>query len=127
MYDINEVEGLKRMTPEDFLRGGYLQELNRRFLHPLGISLGARHINGQYELGPIFDCREIKDGVSFDMDGDPGLFIDYLYKIEEEIISQVPKRKAHYGWVVQPLFEDGAHGDGFDLPYRPDITTHNYA
>ena len=32
-------DGIKRMLPRDFRALGYLQELNRIFLHPLGLAL----------------------------------------------------------------------------------------
>lgn len=59
--------GRERMSVAEFRRKGYLQELNRQFLHPLGLALEVVAEEGGLEmLGGIWDCRDDPVGVVFD-------------------------------------------------------------
>ena len=58
----------KYMNLKDFRQLGYLQELNRRFLHPLGLALEIyKEDNGDFRFGKIWDNREDKEGIYFDI------------------------------------------------------------
>lgn len=59
--------GLKKhMSVADFRAEGFLQEVNRQFLHPLGLALEVVvHEDGTEALGGIWDCREDPEGVLF--------------------------------------------------------------
>jgi hypothetical protein len=52
---------------EEFVKQGYLQELNRRFLHPLGLALEvAIDDDGFHEITGIRDHRDDPEGIYFE-------------------------------------------------------------
>jgi hypothetical protein len=54
------------MNIEEFFNDGYLQEVNRRFFHPLGLALEVNtHEDGTKTLGGIWDYREDPEGIRF--------------------------------------------------------------
>ena len=59
----------KMMDIEEFINEGYLQELNRRFLHPLGLALEAsydhKNEHQPWSLSGVWDCRENPEGIKF--------------------------------------------------------------
>jgi len=100
---IKESEKPKEISKEDFEKLGYLQEVNRSFLHPLGLFL-------TYEDGvaKIFDYREDPDGVFFSDDyilGETALRKAALIVAERE--KRRPQReKLLNGRVVQQLIRE---------------------
>jgi hypothetical protein len=58
----------KTMTPREFQEQGYLQELNRKFLHPLGLALAISVDNDDPTkdcFGPVLDNRDDEEGWIF--------------------------------------------------------------
>jgi len=67
------LDQVKRMSVKEFRDLGYLQELNRQFLHPLGLALEYivdvdkdGNETGTPSFGEIWDCRE--GGIEFSDD-----------------------------------------------------------
>lgn len=61
-------EEIKRIDIKEFREQGYLQEANRRFFHPLGMALEVVvDDDGNESLGGIWDYREDKEGVYYDI------------------------------------------------------------
>lgn len=59
---------IKKMDIREFREKGYLQELNRNFLHPLGLALEINIDSGGKEiLGGIWDYREDEEGIYYDI------------------------------------------------------------
>lgn len=59
----------KRMSAEEFRDLGYLQEVNRLFLHPLGLALGVVvGEDGSVRFGDVWDHRDDPEGLIFDHD-----------------------------------------------------------
>lgn len=59
-------EEIKRMDIKDFRNLGFLQEVNRRFLHPLGLAMEVIiDEDGSERLGGIWDYREDSEGMFF--------------------------------------------------------------
>lgn len=57
---------IKYMDVKEFRELGFLQELNRCFLHPLGLALEvAIEEDGTEHLGRIWDCRDDPEGIIF--------------------------------------------------------------
>lgn len=56
---------IKRISIKEFRESGYLQELNRTFLHPLGLALEVIIDNGDEVLGGIWDYRKDKEGIHY--------------------------------------------------------------
>jgi len=69
---MTEGEKIKRMPIKEFRELGYLQEINRRFLHPLGLAIEicVDDDSGEETVGCIWDYRDDPDGISFGL-GDP--------------------------------------------------------
>ena len=92
-----------KMSVAEFRRLGYLQELNRKFLHPLGLALEIEvYIDGTERFGAVWDCRDYPDGMLFDdsmLDDD---FKDRVTRIHAEWQAKAEIRVNKFGWVVQP-------------------------
>ena len=59
---------MKHIDIKEFRESGYLQELNRQFLHPLGLALEIiQEDDGTEKLGGIWDYREEKEGIYYDI------------------------------------------------------------
>jgi hypothetical protein len=95
--------GIKYMSVKEFREAGYLQELNRRFLHPLGLALEVvMQANNQEYFGRIWDCRDDPEGWLFDdglIDREKG------DRIEKERLARYGARVEKLGFYVQPLPE----------------------
>lgn len=58
---------IKLIDPKEFQEFGYLQEINRQFLHPLGMALEVivNNETGEVLFGGIWDCRDDLEGMAF--------------------------------------------------------------
>lgn len=57
---------IKKMSVREFRERGYLQELNRRFLHPLGLAIEvALDEDGVERFGQVWDYRDDPEGLIF--------------------------------------------------------------
>jgi hypothetical protein len=86
-------EKIKRIDLDDFRRLGFLQELNRRFLHPLGLALEVyvdKDTGKVTGLGGIWDYRDDEEGMFFGDDTIKQEKIDYVENLRK---SKVDKRK----------------------------------
>lgn len=60
-------ESVKKMTLKDFVELGFLQELNRQFLHPRGLALAVTKTDdNKYFFDGIYDAREDPEGWAFE-------------------------------------------------------------
>ncbi len=59
---------MKYMPIEEFVSGGYLQEINRRLLHPCGLALvvGEDEDSGEKRLLGVWDSRNDPEGIVFE-------------------------------------------------------------
>lgn len=59
------------MDIAEFREKGYLQEVNRNFLHPLGLALAVKvDEDGTETLAGVIDARDDPEGVCFEALGD---------------------------------------------------------
>ena len=57
---------VKRIDIKEFRAKGFLQEVNRKFFHPLGLALEVVvDQNGSERLGGIWDYRKDPEGIMF--------------------------------------------------------------
>lgn len=75
---------IKKMDISDFRRLGYLQELNRLFLHPLGLAI---------EVEILSDGTEVLSGILDSRDDPEGIMYDFANSSEERIITALDKSK----------------------------------
>lgn len=95
-----QVTEVKRIDIAEFRSEGYLQELNRRFLHPLGLALEVVvEEDGTEHLGGIWDYRDDPEGIYYDggADADKAATIDRL------LAERSPAREAALGFVIEPV------------------------
>lgn len=104
VIDAEEQENMMPLT--QFARIGYLQEVNRRFLHPMGLAIALSKDNdtGAVRFLGIQDHSEDPEGMTFksfsESDVERGQRIDALYK------QALLARQKRLGYGVQPLSSD---------------------
>ena len=99
---------IKRIDIKEFREKGYLQELNRRFLHPLGLALEVViNDDGTEQLGGIWDYREDKEGILYDLKRSGKDRIEKFRKnkeyIDSEIITRSKFRQKMLGFDIEPI------------------------
>lgn len=93
-------EGIKRISIEEFREAGYLQELNRNFLHPLGLALEVEITPDGERLGGVWDYREDEDGMWYlDSVIDPAK----AARVQAERLAKSAVRIEKVGAVIQPV------------------------
>jgi hypothetical protein len=95
-----------RMALNEFVDEGYLHELNRQFLHPLGLALEVicDDVTGEvHRFGGIHDYREDPEGMTF---GEDTLDVDKVKRIAAITEARKAGREAGLGYWVQPLSGD---------------------
>lgn len=103
---------IKRMEIKEFREKGYLQELNRRFLHPLGLALGVMINDDNTEcLGRVWDFREDDEDICFDIANSDAERKDRFVKkklfIDTELSNRTETRRKKLGFDIEPLdYED---------------------
>jgi hypothetical protein len=101
-------EDIKRIDIKDFRELGYLQELNRRFLHPLGLAIEVIvNEDGTERLGGIWDYRTDLEGIQFDIKNSSGerrkKFLDKLHYIDAQIGIRQEARTKALGFFIEPI------------------------
>lgn len=92
---------MKRIPIEEFLEFGYLHELNRQFLHPLGLALEVVvEDDGTHRLGGVWDVRDDPEGLCF---SDETLDPEKARRVAEEQHSRREARETALGYFVQPV------------------------
>lgn len=99
-------DAIARIDIAEFRRAGYLQELNRRFLHPLGLALEiVIEQDGSHRLGGVWDYRDDPEGMVYATSGARELddLIVKARNIDALWADREPARRAALGYMVQPL------------------------
>jgi hypothetical protein len=89
------------MDLDAFRDEGYLQEVNRQFLHPLGLALYVEFDDDGHRLGCL-DGRDDPEGVTFSGNG-PSLAI-HAASIAAKVQERIEARKQALGFWIQPPF-----------------------
>lgn len=93
---------VKRIDIREFREVGYLQEINRRFLHPLGLALEVViEEDGTERLGGVWDYRDDPEGIYYDGDyaKDLGAKASRVKTLED---GRSTARVSALGYFVQP-------------------------
>lgn len=91
----------KKMSVKEFRELGYLQELNRRFLHPLGLALEVVvEKDGSERFGEVWDSRDDPEGMIYG----PGM-IDHVKarRVYEQEDTRKRTRRETLGFTIQEL------------------------
>lgn len=96
-------DDIKYMDLGEFKNLGYLQELNRQFLHPRGLALEMDvDDEGNWSFGGVWDYREDPEGMNF-----AGRYLEQLPRLavepQEEFERHVEARQTNLGYVIQPV------------------------
>lgn len=95
---------VKRMDIAEFVSEGYLQELNRVFLHPLGLALEVvtDEEGTPVALGGVWDYRDDPEGIFF-TEGiiDP----KKVGRVAQLVRARKAERQERLGYWVQPINE----------------------
>lgn len=91
---------IKRMDIKEFRESGLLAELNRAFLHPLGLALEVivDEETGEEKLGGIWDYRDDPEGMLYDKKHFP---TEKIMKAQEFIREKYAQRLRTLGFVWQ--------------------------
>lgn len=93
----------KHMDIAEFRAAGYLQEINRRFLHPLGLALCVKvDADGTEQISGIWDCRDDPEGIAYGPDVD---LTEHAHAIDQLWQAREAGRRAGLGFMVQPAAE----------------------
>lgn len=99
---------IKYVNVKEFRDFGYLQEVNRLFLHPLGMSLviddnpatGAK-------LAGILDYRDNAAGIIFDCANMPKDVLADMkmkqYRVQQQWRERADKRDEEFGWALEEI------------------------
>lgn len=91
------------MRLEEFVSLGLLQEINRQFLHPMGLALSVKiEEDGSMEFAEIWDYRNDPEGLIFDesVTADPE-FKRKINTVKELIESKKKHREENLGFYIQ--------------------------
>lgn len=94
---------VKYISVKEFREEGYLQELNRRFLHPMGLALEVCiGKDGEETLGQIWDSRDDPEGIVYGPDTIELQKVEHIRNLER---SRTTARLDALGFWVQPVHE----------------------
>lgn len=94
-------ETQKMMPIGEFVDVGYLTELNRRFLHPLGLSLATeKDASGELKIAGVIDARDMLGGLVYDLTAED---IARAKRIRELERVRLLARVQRFGFVKQPV------------------------
>lgn len=100
---------VKYMDIEEFRSEGYLQETNRKFLHPLGLALEVKYDDdGNAILGGIWDFRDDPEGMKYDIanrnNKQQQEMKNKALHVQNKILEKAEKRINMFGGViVEPI------------------------
>ncbi len=104
---------INRMDVKTFRELGYLQELNRQFLHPLGLALEVViDDTGNESFGGVWDYRDDPEGISYgigqsDLDRVQRFVIKAQY-VESERRRIAISRNKLLGFDIEPVTKTDA-------------------
>jgi hypothetical protein len=96
---------IKRMDIKEFRAKGYLQEINRLLLHPLGLALEViiNDEDGSERLGGVWDYRDDPEGLAYlDEVASSPEFQQKAQYIAAQFHSRAQRRQEELGFIIQP-------------------------
>lgn len=94
---------IKHMTIKEFRKLGFVQEINRRLLHPCGLALEiVIEEDGTESLGEVWDYREDPEGMYY---GEGELSRIKAQAVTDLFYSKIGHRREEFGHIIQPVPE----------------------
>ena len=99
---------MKKMSVEEFRSLGFLQEVNRQFLHPRGLALEVIiDDKGKESFGEVRDSRNDPEGIYYDLKNSDNervnVFKGKAEIVEEEKLKHVDARVSLLGSEIEPI------------------------
>lgn len=100
---------IKRMDIKEFREKGYLQELNRTFLHPLGLALeiSIDEDTDREFISGVWDYREDEEGIHYNLkealDDRIQRFEDNATYIEDQFSERAQNRVDLLGYLIEEI------------------------
>ncbi len=93
---------IKRIPVKEFRELGFIQEINRRILHPCGLAIEViiDKDTGEETLGGVWDYRDDPEGLRF---VEEELSLDKVQLVDQLAKSKAQFRLDNLGYVVQPV------------------------
>ncbi len=98
-------DDIKRMSIKEFRELGFIQEINRRLLHPCGLALEViiDTETGETTLGGVWDYRDDPEGMYYSEN-------DMLSRAKAQSVvdlfnSKLGHRREVFGHIIQPVPE----------------------
>jgi len=98
--EVSPDEVVKIMSWRDFIDAGYLAEVNRRVLHPLGLALSVTA-----DHAGVIDAQHDPEGWMFGPESMPEV-TRKAEQVAAEEAERRPAREAALGFFVQPVGSD---------------------
>ena len=104
------MDKIKRISIQEFRERGYLQELNRQFLHPLGMALEIIvDGDGNEIIGGIWDYRDEDVGIYYDIknsdDERKNRFFQNYIDVVNELGEKFKHRIDKLGFAIEPIID----------------------
>ncbi len=98
-------EEIKYMPVEEFRKLGFIQEINRRLLHPCGLALEVvlDTETGEAKFSGVWDYRDDPEGNAF---GEGVMTREKCLSVEELLYSKKEFREENLGYFIQPVPEE---------------------
>jgi hypothetical protein len=104
---LNPADEIRKMSPQEFQELGILQEVNRQFLHPLGLALEVTFDPsiGEFVFGEVWDYRSDPEGIIFGdgVLGTPESLAKWEYVHAELRKHQLARERLFHGQITQPI------------------------
>jgi molecular chaperone GrpE len=97
---------IKKIDIKEFRESGYLQEVNRRFFHPLGLAIEVTKEDDEFISG-ICDYRDDIEGIYYDINNSDEERKSKFKKnkdfIDKQLKIRLSNRKSKLGFGVEPI------------------------
>ncbi len=101
---MSEPTEINTMPVAEFRRQGYLQELNRTYLHPYGLALSVKiGDDGEESFGEIWDYRGDLAGLSYAEEMLDDEFEERANLLAAVFVVRSRQRKEELGYIIQPI------------------------
>lgn len=106
---------VNKMDIREFVDQGYLQELNRCFLHPLGLALEVEESDdGEFNISGVWDYRHDPEGIVYVGLDEESATIK-ANRVKTIMRARNGDREAMFGFDIQPV--DSLHMSLEELRY----------
>lgn len=101
---MSESTEIETMSVAEFRHLGYLQEINRTYLHPMGLALSVKiGDDGEESFGEIWDYRGDPEGLIYAEELLDDEFEERANRLAAIFLARSIKRLELLGYIIQPI------------------------